>query len=56
MPFQQMVDTYFEIVPTPLVPVMFDGGVLQIIRGPPQEIQFDPTAHSRDPDFPDDKV
>ncbi|XP_064105654.1 uncharacterized protein LOC135215142 [Macrobrachium nipponense] len=53
-PFQKQMDTYIEIIPTPLKPSMF-GGVLRITRGPIQEVLFDPTTNSIDPDNPDEK-
>ncbi|XP_068233382.1 polycystin-1-like [Palaemon carinicauda] len=54
LPFQKQMDTFIEIIPTPLKVSMF-GGILRITRGLVQEILFDPSTNSIDPDYPEQK-
>lgn len=55
-PFHKQVHTIFEIIQTPLIPVLLEAAVSKVIRGLDQEVKFEPCKYSVDPDFPDEKV
>jgi hypothetical protein len=48
--------TYFNIVPSPLVPVMIEGSATAVTRGWGQVLELKPKELSTDPDDPEDKV
>ena len=52
---QSSVSTYVEVTSSPLVAVIFSGGVSQITIGIGQNLTLDPEALSQDPDDPDKK-
>lgn len=45
------VSSYFEIIPTPLIPMMIEGGASYILRGMQQSIILEPTLYTIDPDY-----
>ncbi|XP_042888379.1 uncharacterized protein LOC122263814 [Penaeus japonicus] len=55
MVFQKEIQTYIEIIKTPLRPMIVEGGVSRFIRGPNQVVMFEPAKYSSDLDFPEDK-
>ena len=52
---QSSTSTYVEIVSSPIVAVIFSGGVSEITIGIGQNLTLDPGALSQDPDDPDMK-
>ncbi|XP_063601108.1 uncharacterized protein LOC134777199 [Penaeus indicus] len=56
MVFQKEIETYIEIIKTPLRPMIVEGGVSFFIRGPNQVILFEPAKYSLDLDFPEEKA
>ena len=52
---QSSASTYVEVVSSPIVAVIFSGGVSEITIGIGQNLTLDPEALSQDPDDPDMK-
>lgn len=50
---KRTVYTYLQIIPTPLIPVIFSGGASYIVRGFEQTVTLEPTIYTIDPDYPD---
>lgn len=52
---KRTVYTYLQIIPTPLIPVIFSGGASYIVRGFEQTVTLEPTIYTVDPDYPDNE-
>lgn len=50
---KRTVYTYLQIIPTPLIPVIFAGGASYIVRGFEQTVILEPTIYTVDPDYHD---
>ena len=56
LPFERDASTYIEILPTPLIANILDGGLRYITRGKGQILNMEPEVWSVDPDFPEAMV
>ncbi|GFU44306.1 uncharacterized protein NPIL_610931 [Nephila pilipes] len=53
---RRSVYSYLKIIPTPLIPMLINGGASYITRGFGQTVFLEPTIYTEDPDFPEDQV
>ncbi|GIY31253.1 hypothetical protein CEXT_70301 [Caerostris extrusa] len=52
---RRSVFSYLKIIPTPLIPMLINGGASYITRGFGQKVSLEPTIYTEDPDFPDEQ-
>ncbi|XP_023225224.1 uncharacterized protein LOC111626157 [Centruroides sculpturatus] len=55
MPFRRSIDTYVNVVPSPVIVQMSDGAQTRVTRGWGQKLRLDPGTYSVDPDDVDNK-